>query len=578
MRGPTDEFALRELSRRKQALALLLQEISASLRRTGGESLAARSDELLVKLAENRFTLAVVGQLKRGKSTLINALVRRMLLPTGIVPLTSTITALRYGTSDRLLIKHTDSHLMEQAPVTALSDYVTERGNSGNRRQVETVWVEAPSTFLRRGLEFVDTPGIGSTIEANTRRTLDFIPRCDAVLLVTSAEAPLSALEIDFLRLIRQHVRKCFFVLNKMDLAEEAEVDEVIKHTEATLTDVLGTDAFQLFPVSCRTVVEPNVCGNSDEYGGLGVVRRALSHFLVEECTATLLASVARKARQICSTAGGPAQAEEAESLARFSAQLARMDLNDSTFADSILQPPVGGTAEQLSLNFRPPAGKSKDTDDLRAALRTRGCVVCDHLVKVAFDFFCRFQFELSIDAGVQRDFAARGGFCPLHAWQLASGASPRGLSSGLPLFAQRIAVELVKRAASGEPSLTELVADSTRCAVCSLLRDAESFFLQKLAEYSATDSGAAAVGESQGPCLIHLERLLNLVPEAVGQQLLRDSARRFDELAEDMRAYVLKRDTLRRPLINGDEEDACQRVLTHLFGDRRARVSVSDT
>lgn len=565
------ESAMREFTRRKQALALLLQELSASLRRTSNVSLASQVDELLVKLAENRFTLAVVGKFKRGKSTLINALIRRSLLPTGIVPLTSALTVLRYGSSDRLLIKRTGFPLTQEAPHAALSDFVTERGNPANCRRVESVWVETPARFLRRGLEFVDTPGIGSTIEANTQTTLDFIPRCDAVLLVTSVEAPMSAMEIDFLRLIRRHVGKFFFVLNKVDLADEAELGDVIRHTEATLFNTLGTEAFRLFPVSCRNVVEESGRDQTGEIDGLGVLRTALEQFLAEESTRTLLASVIQKARRICSTAVDPAGTGTADDLEEYSELLSKIDGNEIALADSILQLDSPETTRLSSLTPLPPATDSMGSIcDWAAALRTRGCVVCDHLASVAFDFFCRFQYEFSTDARVQRDFAARGGFCAPHAWQLASGASPHGLSSGLPPFAQRIARELASQSAFSEPSLSGLMTDASQCTVCNLLKVEESSFLDRLGEYIANSDGANSVSRSHGPCLVHLERLLHRVSAVNRRHLLRNAARRFDELAEDMRSFVLKRDALRRPLINGDEEDAYRRVLIHLFGDRR--------
>ncbi len=65
-------------------------------------------DKPMTKLAEDRFTLAVLGQLKRGKSSLMNAVIGRELLPVGVPPLTSAITILRFGPKERLLIQHAD--------------------------------------------------------------------------------------------------------------------------------------------------------------------------------------------------------------------------------------------------------------------------------------------------------------------------------------------------------------------------------------------------------------------------------------------------------------------------------------
>ncbi len=183
----------------------------------------------MAQLAEDRFTLAVVGQFKRGKSSLMNAIVGRNLLPTGVLPLTSAITVLKYGHRERLTILREGTLYPEEVPVSSLAEYVTEKGNPGNVKKVTRASLELPSQFLRRGLEFVDTPGIGSSIEANTATTYGFLPLSDAVLFVTSVDTPLARAETDFLKSIQEYVRKIFFVVNKIDLAVDGERQEILK-------------------------------------------------------------------------------------------------------------------------------------------------------------------------------------------------------------------------------------------------------------------------------------------------------------------------------------------------------------
>ena len=107
-----------------------------------------------------------------------------------------------------------------------------------------------PVRFLRRGLEFVDTPGIGSAIEANTETTLDFLPRSDAVIFVTSVDTPLTRAETDFLQTIREHVRKIFFVVNKIDLAADGERQEIMEFIAGTLKRLAQAGELRIFPVS----------------------------------------------------------------------------------------------------------------------------------------------------------------------------------------------------------------------------------------------------------------------------------------------------------------------------------------
>ena len=62
---------------------------------------ARRLDELEKRLSQGRFHLAVLGQVKRGKSTLLNALLGEDVLPSSVVPLTAIPTFIQYGDTDR---------------------------------------------------------------------------------------------------------------------------------------------------------------------------------------------------------------------------------------------------------------------------------------------------------------------------------------------------------------------------------------------------------------------------------------------------------------------------------------------
>lgn len=98
------------------------------------DSSSAECQALLVQLAEDRFNLAVVGQFKRGKSTLMNAILGCDLLLTGLLPLTSAITMLCYGSTERVVLRREGWTLEQEVLLAQLTDYITERGNPGNER------------------------------------------------------------------------------------------------------------------------------------------------------------------------------------------------------------------------------------------------------------------------------------------------------------------------------------------------------------------------------------------------------------------------------------------------------------
>jgi hypothetical protein len=154
----------------------------------------------------------VVGQFKRGKCTLMNAVLERDLLPTGLLPLTSAITTLCYGPTEHVVLRRKGWSWEQEAPLAQLPDSITERGNPGNEKGLLEARVELPLPFLRRGLHFIDTPGIGSARHENTAITFAFLPQMAAVIFVTSVEAPLSEAEEGFLLDIRGQVRHLFVI------------------------------------------------------------------------------------------------------------------------------------------------------------------------------------------------------------------------------------------------------------------------------------------------------------------------------------------------------------------------------
>lgn len=240
---------------------------------------------LLSRLAEDRFNLAVVGQFKRGKSSLMNAVIGMNRLPTGILPLTSVVTTVRYGEHESVLIRTTGLPLSREIPIEELEEYVTDRGNPGNRKHVECAEVLLPSEILRLGFHFIDTPGIGSSIAENTGAAHRFLPEADAIIFVTSFESPLNEVDLDFLRMVVHHVNKIFFVVNKLDLVSAQESEEVLKFVRDTISSHLGSTNPRVFALSACQGLEAKLSGNLEMLAKsrLPELEAALVRFLTSE-------------------------------------------------------------------------------------------------------------------------------------------------------------------------------------------------------------------------------------------------------------------------------------------------------
>jgi GTPase SAR1 family protein len=147
-------------------------------------------EELREKIQDNVFNLVVLGQFKRGKTTLINALLGAEILPTAVVPLTSIATILRYGEALNIKVYFNDGRIEEIEPAS-LHQYVTEKGNPKNEKDVREVIITYPSLYLKDGVRLIDTPGVGSIYEHNTDVAYRYLPKSDAALFLLSVDQPL---------------------------------------------------------------------------------------------------------------------------------------------------------------------------------------------------------------------------------------------------------------------------------------------------------------------------------------------------------------------------------------------------
>ncbi|MEN6441447.1 MAG: dynamin family protein [Syntrophobacter sp.] len=257
--------------------------------------------EVREKLEENTFNLVVVGQFKRGKTCLINALLGADLLPVSVVPLTSIVTMLVYGEQLGVKVFFNNGKVID-IPVESLYEYVTESGNPKNEKEVREVVVLYPSPYLKDGVRLVDTPGVGSVYVHNTDVAYRYLPKSDAALFLLSVDQPASSAEMEFLRDVREYADRIFFLLNKIDYLEEAELQRSVEFSRAVLEEIMGA-GIRIFPVSAKLALSGTLGGSAEEYArsGLTAFSEVLNRFLMKEKGKVLLGSVSRNLLRVLS-------------------------------------------------------------------------------------------------------------------------------------------------------------------------------------------------------------------------------------------------------------------------------------
>ena len=171
--------------------------------------------------------VAVFGRFKAGKSSFLNHLSGRDVLPIGVVPLTAVITRLRFGRVERAEVRFADGRA-EVIPVTDIGLFVGENENPDNRKQVASVEVELPALQALAPLQFVDTPGLGSAFTHNTEAAMKWLPNVGTSLVAVSSDAPLSERDLALLEELRRHTPRIVLLLTKADLLTKPQRAEVL--------------------------------------------------------------------------------------------------------------------------------------------------------------------------------------------------------------------------------------------------------------------------------------------------------------------------------------------------------------
>jgi hypothetical protein len=267
-------------ARRGGAVAGLLAELEDA-RKLAAEvdrnDLAARLEQAATRLRADDVSIAVVGEFKQGKSTLVNALLRTDICPVDADVVTAVPTVLRYGRPPAafLQVPQPDGTLTAvPIPFDQLRRHVTEGAPAAEGEPApRSVEVRLDRRLLGVGLSFIDTPGVGGLDSAQGNLTLSMLGLAGAALFVTDAAQELTAPEVEFLRRILERCPRVFCVVTKTDLYGEwrriVEINEGHLSRAGVDVPIVAVSSFLRMRAQARDSTELN-----DESGFPQLVER----------------------------------------------------------------------------------------------------------------------------------------------------------------------------------------------------------------------------------------------------------------------------------------------------------------
>jgi len=200
---------------------------------------------------KTELNLAVFGRLKAGKSSFLNQLLGRPLLPVGVVPATSVITEISYGVEDCAWVRLQGNPEPQPISLTEIAGYTSEADNPENCKEVGEVRVALSALERLRGLKLVDTPGLDSIFAHNTETTLTWSSHVDLALVAVAVDPPLTQQDLALIERLQRFTPNVSILLTKMDTLDAAGQQEVLTFVEEQLKTRFPA-GLRVFPFSVR--------------------------------------------------------------------------------------------------------------------------------------------------------------------------------------------------------------------------------------------------------------------------------------------------------------------------------------
>jgi replication fork clamp-binding protein CrfC len=296
----TEQFIndLERVSQVRSEIAICLSKIADTINQaelagdnSSGKLSLTRDIEDITAASKNLrngvFRLLVLGDMKRGKSTFLNALIGENLLPSDVNPCTAILTILRYGAEKKVTIHFNDGKSPQQLDFQSFKyKYTIDPAEAKKLEQeqkqafpdVDYAVVEYPLTLLEKGIEIVDSPGLNDT-EARNELSLGYVNNCHAILFVMRASQPCTLGERRYLEnYIKGRGLSVFFLINAWDQVKESLIDpddiEELTSGETRLRQVFKANLSEYCYVDGQDIYDERVF----ELSSIQALRRRLKN------------------------------------------------------------------------------------------------------------------------------------------------------------------------------------------------------------------------------------------------------------------------------------------------------------
>lgn len=217
------------------------------------------------------FDVVVCGEVKKGKSSLINAIIGENVLPVDTEVATSQVFRIVNGDEKKFYLVFTDGSKTEisqdELNIYGSQVYVNHEGEIIFEHALEYILIEYPLEFLPKSIAIVDTPGIGALYATHEHITKQYLKKASAVIFVVDPQNPITEPEMRFVEAALDITNQIMFVMTKIDNYEESYITELIHRNKEILEKVADKTykgKIDIYPISSHTLM-----GATEEDGEL---------------------------------------------------------------------------------------------------------------------------------------------------------------------------------------------------------------------------------------------------------------------------------------------------------------------
>lgn len=248
--------------------------------------------DLYADISNDSFNIVVLGEFKRGKSTFINALLGKSLLPMDILPETAVINEIKYGQEASVLVEYSDGQIEKGRPDYEYLKQFSARQNNNNIDNIKCIKIKYPVNFLSNNTTLVDTPGVSDLSEQRAEITYSYIPKANVVVFLLDACSPLKATEYNFIedKIIPLGINNIMFIANRYDFVDEDEEPDYLPELEQRLLNTFGINTEEaklqditLYPLSATQALQGIEEENQNliAISGINEIRQKLNDMLM---------------------------------------------------------------------------------------------------------------------------------------------------------------------------------------------------------------------------------------------------------------------------------------------------------